>query len=46
MEERWTVEPPKAKNLERKTVLDGSNTLMPATPGTLPIRTSTPKGRK
>ena len=46
MEERWTVEPPKAKSLERKTVLDGSNTLMPATPGTLPIRTSTPKGRK
>ncbi len=46
MEERWTVEPPKAKSLERKTVLDGSKTLMPATPGTLPIRTSTPKGRK
>ncbi len=46
MEERWTVEPPKAKSLERKTALDGSKTLMPATPGTLPIRTSTPKGRK
>ncbi len=46
MEERWTVEPPKAKSLERKTVLDSPKTLMPATPGTLPIRTSTPKGRK
>jgi len=46
MEERWTVEPPKAKTLERKTVLDSPKTLMPATPGTLPIRTSTPKGRK
>ena len=46
MEERWTVEPPKAKALERKTVLDSPKTLMPATPGTLPIRTSTPKGRK
>lgn len=46
MEERWTVEPPKAKTLERKTVLDSPKTLMPATPGTLPIQTSTPKGRK
>lgn len=46
MEERWIVEPPKAKALERKTVLDSPKTLMPATPGTLPIRTSTPKGRK
>ena len=46
MEERWTVEAPKAKALERKTVLDSPKTLMPATPGTLPIRTSTPKGRK
>ena len=46
MEERWTVEPPKAKTLERKTVLDSPQMLMPATPGTLPIRTSTPKGRK
>ena len=46
MEERWTVEPPKAKSLERKTVLDSPKTLMPATPGTLPVRTSKPMGKQ
>jgi len=46
MEERWTVEPPKAKALERKTVLDSPKTLMPATPGTLPVRTSKPMGKQ
>lgn len=46
MEERWTVEPPKAKTLERKTVLDSPKTLMPATPGTLPVRTAKPMGKQ
>lgn len=46
MEERWTVEPPKAKTLERKPVLDRPKTLMPTTPGTLPVRTAKPIGKQ
>lgn len=46
MEERWTVEPPKAKTLERKTILDRPKTLMPTTPGTLPVRTAKPIGKQ
>lgn len=46
MEERWTVEPPKAKTLEQKTILDRPKTLMPTTPGTLPVRTAKPIGKQ